>query len=597
MLDNQSTNADVALLTTTTSRPSFTIQTEEVQVGALPGRIALRYLGVPAFSNRAGLSGGAIVTSYAARTHPLHAPSVLSDVRVGRYVRDNVTGEWCIITRNQTDRVTRLQYVAVKDAISRERICLTCSSDLFDAGNFLASVLFQCHDREWRVCPTCSPISPARCACISAAALCRAPPARHTGLRAAAASVLSEGPASWVGTVQVTVCSNLSKSTLLDIDECMGVTSSYQPAMDTALAADMQRLAIIEKVASGSRVPSPLADPPLPQEPSPTSECTEVQAMPVLANGAGDYELVPDDVVQPLGIVDESISESFSSTNSDGLSTPATEDPFASAFSPEAELDEMPFVPEPRYDFANFFESAMMPADPSTLPGGIELCMDGMEIEDEWNSAPASAPERQVPDPFSPISDPSVVTDERVVLPPQVSAPGSLYLSPPLPEEQTPMQTVPIEPTPQPVRVLQQPFSVVNAPTIVPKEEDELHVEAKDIELKPQPISRGRPLAPRPAGIGACADGFIWQMGAATSANAFAMATRLEALEKERKAEERRKKNRQAAARSNARKKCIMDGIKSQIREARTKATELRKVELALQAENLDLKRKVGMSD
>ena len=41
------------------------------------GLIALRYLGIPAFSDIDGLSGGLVATAYAKRTHPLHDLSLI----------------------------------------------------------------------------------------------------------------------------------------------------------------------------------------------------------------------------------------------------------------------------------------------------------------------------------------------------------------------------------------------------------------------------------------------------------------------------------------------------------------------------------------
>lgn len=609
MLDSHGTDADVALLTTTTPRPSFTIQTEEIQVGALAGRIDLRYLGVPAFSDRAGLSGGAIVTSYAARTHPLHAPSVLSDVRVGRYVRDNLTGEWCIITRNGADRVTRLQYVAVNDSISRERICLTCSSDLFDRGDYLASVLFQCHDREWRVCPVCAATCHSRCACLAAAAL-RRTAAPVVGLRAAAASVLREGPASWVGTVQVTVCSNLTRSRLLDIDACMDVTSSYQPSMDAALAADMQRLAIIEKVASNTRVPSLLIEPPS-RSAAPIVGAVAPfigVAAPAASVLADDETEVRGDEGMPLEMED---GETVSSVSE--VSAPLIEDPFALLFSAEAELGELPFADAGRESFDSMFECAMLPADPSTLPGGIQLCLDGMDVGDDWTELGLGS----CGEAFSPVSAPSVaerVVPDAVVLPVQMAGPEEFYMSTPvaagpsvveigLSVVETGPQVVEtgpqvVEAGPQAVEARRQAVESAAGPgqTMMPtgwssgsiaprtaaKEEEVLHVD--------EPRGQRRRLAPRPAGMAAWEDGFVWQMG---SSGAHAMNGRLEAIEKERKAEERRKKNRQAAARSNARKKCILDGIKSQIKEARDNERMLRKRELGLIEENKRLREEV----
>lgn len=601
LLDPSCAESDVCLLTA--PRPAFTILTEEEQVGALPGCIALRYLGVPAFAHASGLSGGAVVTSYAARTHPLHAPALMSDVRVGRYVRDENTGEWCIITRNRRDRLTRLQYVRVSNHVQRERICLTCSSDLFDAGEFLKSVLFQCHDQEWRYCPSCGAPPSHRCACSCPSK----PPLKSAGgLAGAAGAVMREGPAKWIGKVRVTVVSNISRNKLLNIDECMDVRASYQPTMDSALAADMQRLAIYEKASDGTTIPAPLT----------TAEfdpAVEALAEPVVDADVASQKIDQDEVVDilPAVAMTDEIDE-LPPTPVIGSETPSSsDDVFDDAFVTDTVVFDDPFIPAPRYELPEFLECAMLPADPSTLPGGIELCMDGMDLEEDWCSfisldrdTTSSASGRTISSAASNHTADQLVP--QPVLVPQQQQQGSEPMAKPLQPAPipTPMPTaVPMPPQFQLPQLQQVPLSHQQAPPapvsiamppVAPKEEAELFIEAS--EQKPQPMSRGVALAPRPAGMAACADGFIWQMGSAPN-NGYLVAARLEAIEKERKAEERRKKNRQAAARSNARKKSIMDGFKSEIKAGKAQIAELRKQEVALRQQNRQLKRQMDMSD
>lgn len=639
LLDPSSADADVRLLLS--PRPAFTILTEEEQEGALPGRIALRYLGVPAFAHPSGLSGGAVVTSYADRTHPLHAPAVMADVRVGRYVRDEVTGEWCIITRNATDRITRLQYVRVSNRLQRERICLTCSTDLFDAGHFLKSVLFQCHDREWRLCPTCGAPPVQSCMCATH------PPFRphrqqHAQrLAAAAGAVMREGPAKWVGKVRVTVLSNISRSKLLDIDECMDVRASYEPTMDAALAADMQRLAIFEKAKDYATIPAPL-------KPSDMHPVTEQVASPFVAP-ANDYKTEPEPFPDDISPSNVFMTDELPTSSTLDSGTPSSSDDYFIDGDFPAVPDSVPWddpwipSPAPRYELPEFLESPMLPADPSTLPGGIELCMDGMDLQEDWGAfmhnhtkdavssastvtdsstasnctvdqfvpQPAMAPdndnntndhlprppEHVLPKPqpqrqvhqstLNPAPMPSTAHFQPLTPPPTHQSQSQAQLHPhshaqPMQQFPLPQSTAP--PTPVPIAM----------PPVVPKEEAELLMEAN--EHKPLPTNRGVTLAPRPAGMAACADGFIWQMGTVPG-NMYLLEARLDAMEKERKAEERRKKNRQAAARSNARKKGIMDGFKSQIKANRARAEELRKHELELREANRKLRRQMEMSD
>ena len=105
-------------------------------------------------------------------------------------------------------------------------------------------------------------------------------------------------------------------------------------------------------------------------------------------------------------------------------------------------------------------------------------------------------------------------------------------------------------------------------------------------------------LAPRPQGMSN--EGFIWQMGPVgmngQTVAGYVMPShiaRWQQLERERKAEERRKKNRQAAARSNARKKDLMDGYRAQIAAEREKIVMLQAREAELRKENAKLKERV----
>ncbi|KAI0560653.1 Basic-leucine zipper [Gracilaria domingensis] len=209
-------------------------------------------------------------------------------------------------------------------------------------------------------------------------------------------------------------------------------------------------------------------------------------------------------------------------------------------------------------------EQPMLPADPSTLPAGIETCLHGMDFEDDWCSYIASDQDsRSVSSTLSnagsdvaPLPD-SVPCVEDVI---EMIDPENDLPSPPNPPKRKQCLQPQIAKKPRPLAASQ--------PTLKPK-----------------------PLAPRPAGM-SVTDGFIWQIGA-FAGNEAVLAARLEAMEKARKAEERRKKNRQAAARSNARKKDIMDGIRAEIRQHKLREAELREKEANLRSENELLRQRV----
>ncbi len=228
------------------AQSSFILETEEHQEGRLTGSIKMRYLVVPSFATPEGLSGGAIVTTYALRDHPLHAPSVMANTRIGRYVRDNNTGEWLFLTRNETDNVTRMQWLHSSKSTTRERINVTCNSTLFNKGLFAESILFECHDEEWRPCPRCHAPPEACCSC-STSENAVALPKHPLDLPSVAAAALTEPKSEWFGRVQVSILSNLTKDLRGDVDACMNLRTSFEASQDAALALQMQNLALAER--------------------------------------------------------------------------------------------------------------------------------------------------------------------------------------------------------------------------------------------------------------------------------------------------------------------------------------------------------------
>lgn len=373
------------------SRPSFTIATKEEQEGALPGQIGLCYLGLPAFSNKEGFSGGLVVTRYASRTHPLHDPSFISDVRIGRYVRDDASGEWCMITRSGRDRVVRLQYMHVNRQGDRERISLTCDSSLFDCGRYTDSVYFKCHDHEWHICPTKTQVG---CCCqISVTPT----PSASPGLMAAAHSFIREGAHEWVGTVRVTVLNRYSIVPLLDVDDTMMVRSTYKAGADNILSSQIRHLAILETMSesqSALTVHCSIA-------PSQTlySEENHQESFGTKEEPGSDktghfdslhYHVPSLPLTPPLTPTKnlELIDHEFSSLVPSSASMPWSpelmeEDLFTSTGSDEVAdhfliSKDLPFS----YFDDNEIECPMLPADLSTLPAGVESCLDGMDLED-----------------------------------------------------------------------------------------------------------------------------------------------------------------------------------------------------------------------
>lgn len=248
ILSSNPTSDLLMLLSPLGAQSSFILDTEEHQQGRLTGSISLRYLMVPSFSTPEGLSGGAVVTTYSRRNHPLHAPSVMANTRMGRYVRDNATGEWLILTRNELDNVTRLQWLHSSKSTTRERICLTCNTELFNKGMFVDSMLFECHDEEWRPCPQCHAPPEACCECSTLRSALPLP--KHPlDLPTAAAAALGEPKSEWFGRVQVSILSNY-RDLRGDVDACMNLRTSFEASQDANLALQMQNLALAERAKS-----------------------------------------------------------------------------------------------------------------------------------------------------------------------------------------------------------------------------------------------------------------------------------------------------------------------------------------------------------
>lgn len=375
----------------TSPHPSFTIATKEEQEGTLPGQIGLCYLGLPAFSETEGLSGGLVVTRYATRTHPLHDPSFISDIRFGRYVRDDASGEWCMITRSSKDRVVRLQYMNVNCQGDRERISITCDAQLFDCGRYTDSVYFKCHDHEWHICPS---HSRSGCRCQN---LVNFAQSTHRGLAAAAHSFIREGAREWLGTVRVTVLNRFSIVPLLDVDDTMIVRSTYKAGVDGTLISQIRHLAVLETMSLSQSsltihrsISLPQDSSVVPKNPGPSSanrkdDVKSPGHFPPLHSHVPSLPLTPP--LTPTKKT-ELIGDEFSYFAPSSTTMPwdpelICEDFFGSTGSDEVAdhflvLKDLPFScfddNEPEYP--------MVPADLSTLPAGVESCLDGMDLED-----------------------------------------------------------------------------------------------------------------------------------------------------------------------------------------------------------------------
>lgn len=801
----------------TCSRPSFTIATKEEQEGALPGNIGLCYLGLPAFSDREGLSGGLVVTRYASRTHPLHDPSFIADVRVGRYVRDDASGEWCMITRSGKDRVVRLQYMHVTQQGHRERISLTCDSVLFDDGRYTDSVYFKCHDHEKHICSTNTQLD---CHCqISDTPK----PPTPSGLMGAAHSFIREGAHEWIGTVRVTVLNRYAIVPLLDVDDIMMVRSTHKAGADGVLSSQIRHLAVLETMSDSqssltvhcSIAPSQITNCEKKDLDSSCNkeepDCDNSQRFDPMHSHLPSLPLTPP--LTPTKTPDP-LDNEFSS-----LVPPSASIPWSPEFMGEDVFGTSGFdevadhflvakdLPISHFD-DNEVEYPMLPADLSTLPAGVESCLEGMDLEDldddcfslmtserdthSLSSALSTAGSDGIPSPdsvpmpgddvldaisslslsasiaqslnvlterplagmkypevefendeeFSQQLDPTVsqvnalpktgTTPHKTchsghLLPsstsnssperklqsvhsPGITCPGTIvhasaakvgktnessmvvqvrgntgtalaHISHSDPDVQSHSDTTdekklaltaksntttqakqsaaPDPPqsercTGSPVNVgvnspelkngFQQPlFSVftpvhgisfdqgdgwsVIAPYQTPYSRPITAVGINSHESMGLSVPHGHigaatgqcwgalgthgtavtspnlavcsvgrggeapKLAPRPPGMN-ISDGSMWNLNTAFASDQRAMASRLEAMEKERKAEERRKKNRQAAARSNAKKKNLMDGMRTEINKCKKRAEYLRSVQAKLRNENGTLKKR-----
>ena len=105
----------------------------------------------------------------------------------------------------------------------------------------------------------------------------------------------------------------------------------------------------------------------------------------------------------------------------------------------------------------------------------------------------------------------------------------------------------------------------------------------------PQPLAR---LEPRPPGMRAGAEeAWLWHMG---PRGAYGMAMIAAARDRERRAEERRRKNREAAARSNARAKERILAIKGELEKNKERISKLVRKRQQLEAQNNVLKQRLS---
>lgn len=85
-----SLSTDLGMLTSPLGMQAAVVA-ESVDHQQSSGSFSQRFLIVPAFGAN-GLSGGACVTQYSDRRHPLHEKALLkADVRIGRWIRDDAS--------------------------------------------------------------------------------------------------------------------------------------------------------------------------------------------------------------------------------------------------------------------------------------------------------------------------------------------------------------------------------------------------------------------------------------------------------------------------------------------------------------------------
>lgn len=160
--------------------------------------------------------------------------------------RNLVAGEWLVLTRNDADNITRLMWIGSLKSTSRERICLTCMSDVFDTGDIERSVLFECSDSEFRVCPLCG-APPGAC---GGCALPVIRPRHPLDLSTSTESLVAVGGGIWSGNVQVKVFGQrgLVPSTTPFAHYC-------RHARNAQLARALQQIALTEKICSSTPPP------------------------------------------------------------------------------------------------------------------------------------------------------------------------------------------------------------------------------------------------------------------------------------------------------------------------------------------------------
>jgi hypothetical protein len=140
---------------------------------------------------------------------------------------------------------------------SRERITLTCMTDVFESGDHAGSVLFECSDTEYRACPLCGGL-PGVCA---GCALPVIRPRHPLDLASSANNLLTLGGGEWTGQVRVTL---FGKDAVRPLSTSFAHSCTHSRSTSCeSVASALRRLAIQDRVTSTT--PSP-ARAPVPAE-------------------------------------------------------------------------------------------------------------------------------------------------------------------------------------------------------------------------------------------------------------------------------------------------------------------------------------------
>jgi hypothetical protein len=163
----------------------------------------------------------------------------LNEMTMGRFVRDERTGETLVISQTVqagTDSPVIVMCLRHKSSTAHENISVLCRKTPFCEGAMANSVIALCYAMESRNCPVCGKLAIARCHCEL-----RMTPLRHSmDFEAIAQNMATHHHASWTGTASILFRKRPSDSDAALLAFDLLWSHSFVASTDFALLAQLR---------------------------------------------------------------------------------------------------------------------------------------------------------------------------------------------------------------------------------------------------------------------------------------------------------------------------------------------------------------------